>query len=503
MHLRWWCFYNVEWTREISKANDTVNGILYETAVDRKAKILDIIRTFYLPNNPLDDIIDQGLQWKRGHISGTKHKGCVSLQADRRAMNQSVAFTAVPFFAMAAAWFMLFGLCLSLLCLCYCCCAREPYGYSRLAYALSLILLVLFTIVEIVGCAVLYTGQAKFHHSTTETLKYTVHQANTIADKLRNLFDDLESEKKIGVTQVFLPVQVQSDIDEIQTKLNSTSYALSERTKDNKDDIHCVLDTVRLVLIIISAVMLFLTFIGDNRRQPAQALVRFNSDWIGFNDACAFEKAFAAAHHSKIEWSASENSSGSSIYAWLARANDLESQGPIGDNLRAKTELKTVSDLENETIKCYQSHLSMSRMLKENDRGHQAYTGGLLFPIPQIMMWLPQLQAGKNVMIAAHGNSSRSIIMYLDKLITSQEVISLELSTGIPTLYIVKEVKYIRRGSSATPSEASVYAYTKIESLVRIFNSDLKLYMSPKRSVRPVYETVTPRSGYKAHGAEA
>ncbi|KAI3505021.1 hypothetical protein L1887_26871 [Cichorium endivia] len=72
----------------------------------------------------------------------------------------------------------------------------------------------------------------------------------------------------------------------------------------------------------------------------------------------------------------------------------------------------------------------------------------------------PQLQAGKNVMIAAHGNSLRSIIMYLDKL-TSQEVISLELSTGIPMLYIVKEEKYIRRGSPPAPSEAGVYAYTK------------------------------------------
>ncbi|KAK1436383.1 hypothetical protein QVD17_02162 [Tagetes erecta] len=72
----------------------------------------------------------------------------------------------------------------------------------------------------------------------------------------------------------------------------------------------------------------------------------------------------------------------------------------------------------------------------------------------------PQLQEGKNVMIAAHGNSLRSIIMYLDKL-TSQEVISLELSTGIPMLYIVKENKYIRRGSPAAPTEAGVYAYTK------------------------------------------
>ncbi|XP_065882215.1 2,3-bisphosphoglycerate-dependent phosphoglycerate mutase 1-like [Euphorbia lathyris] len=72
----------------------------------------------------------------------------------------------------------------------------------------------------------------------------------------------------------------------------------------------------------------------------------------------------------------------------------------------------------------------------------------------------PQLLSGKNVMIAAHGNSLRSIIMYLDKL-TSQEVISLELSTGIPMLYIFKEGKFLRRGSPIGPSEAGVYAYTR------------------------------------------
>ncbi|OVA03116.1 Phosphoglycerate mutase 1 [Macleaya cordata] len=72
----------------------------------------------------------------------------------------------------------------------------------------------------------------------------------------------------------------------------------------------------------------------------------------------------------------------------------------------------------------------------------------------------PQLLSGKNVMIAAHGNSLRSIIMYLDKL-TSQEVISLELSTGIPMLYIFKEGKFIRRGSPVGPTEAGVYAYTR------------------------------------------
>ncbi|KAM3237899.1 2,3-bisphosphoglycerate-dependent phosphoglycerate mutase 1 [Capsicum chacoense] len=71
----------------------------------------------------------------------------------------------------------------------------------------------------------------------------------------------------------------------------------------------------------------------------------------------------------------------------------------------------------------------------------------------------PQLAGGKNLMIAAHGNSLRSIIMYLDKL-TSQEVISLELATGIPMLYIFKDGRFIRRGSPPAPSEAGVYAYT-------------------------------------------
>ncbi|XP_078171919.1 2,3-bisphosphoglycerate-dependent phosphoglycerate mutase 1-like [Carex rostrata] len=72
----------------------------------------------------------------------------------------------------------------------------------------------------------------------------------------------------------------------------------------------------------------------------------------------------------------------------------------------------------------------------------------------------PQLMEGKNVLIAAHGNSLRSIIMYLDKL-TSDEVISLELSTGIPMLYIFKEGTFIRRGSPPRPNEASVYAFSK------------------------------------------
>lgn len=47
---------------------------------------------------------------------------------------------------------------------------------------------------------------------------------------------------------------------------------------------------------------------------------------------------------------------------------------------------------------------------------------------------VPELQKGKNVFVSAHGNSLRSIIMLLDKL-TKEQVVHLELQTGLPIIY--------------------------------------------------------------------
>jgi 2,3-bisphosphoglycerate-dependent phosphoglycerate mutase len=44
------------------------------------------------------------------------------------------------------------------------------------------------------------------------------------------------------------------------------------------------------------------------------------------------------------------------------------------------------------------------------------------------------LRLGKNVLVVAHGNSNRSIVMRLDKL-TGEQVVALELATGVPLLY--------------------------------------------------------------------
>ena len=46
----------------------------------------------------------------------------------------------------------------------------------------------------------------------------------------------------------------------------------------------------------------------------------------------------------------------------------------------------------------------------------------------------PELRAGKNVIVVAHGNSLRALIMQLDRL-SPEDVINLELATGAPQIY--------------------------------------------------------------------
>jgi 2,3-bisphosphoglycerate-dependent phosphoglycerate mutase len=47
---------------------------------------------------------------------------------------------------------------------------------------------------------------------------------------------------------------------------------------------------------------------------------------------------------------------------------------------------------------------------------------------------LGDIRQGKNVLVVAHGNSNRSIVMQLDKL-TEAQVLELNLETGAPVVY--------------------------------------------------------------------
>jgi 2,3-bisphosphoglycerate-dependent phosphoglycerate mutase len=50
---------------------------------------------------------------------------------------------------------------------------------------------------------------------------------------------------------------------------------------------------------------------------------------------------------------------------------------------------------------------------------------------------LPKVQDGKNVLVAAHGNSLRALVKHLDG-ITDDEIAGLNIPTGIPLVYEMK-----------------------------------------------------------------
>lgn len=50
---------------------------------------------------------------------------------------------------------------------------------------------------------------------------------------------------------------------------------------------------------------------------------------------------------------------------------------------------------------------------------------------------LPRVMAGERVLVAAHGNSLRALVMVLDGL-TTKTIASLEIATGIPLVYLLK-----------------------------------------------------------------
>lgn len=57
---------------------------------------------------------------------------------------------------------------------------------------------------------------------------------------------------------------------------------------------------------------------------------------------------------------------------------------------------------------------------------------------------VPQLKKGKRIIIAAHGNSLRALVKYLDK-VSNKDIVELNIPTGIPLIYeLDKTMKPIR-----------------------------------------------------------
>jgi 2,3-bisphosphoglycerate-dependent phosphoglycerate mutase len=60
-------------------------------------------------------------------------------------------------------------------------------------------------------------------------------------------------------------------------------------------------------------------------------------------------------------------------------------------------------------------------------------TAARVLPYYKKHIW-PDVKTGKNVIVAAHGNSIRALIMYLEEL-SAQQILEREVATGVPMVY--------------------------------------------------------------------
>ncbi len=60
-------------------------------------------------------------------------------------------------------------------------------------------------------------------------------------------------------------------------------------------------------------------------------------------------------------------------------------------------------------------------------------TAARTLPYYEAKIW-PEVSAGRNVIVAAHGNSLRSVIMRLEGL-SGEDIVKRELATGVPIIY--------------------------------------------------------------------
>ncbi len=64
-------------------------------------------------------------------------------------------------------------------------------------------------------------------------------------------------------------------------------------------------------------------------------------------------------------------------------------------------------------------------------------TGARVLPYYKSRIW-PDVKAGRDVLVVAHGNSIRALIMYLEEL-TAKQILEREVATGVPIVYRLTE----------------------------------------------------------------
>ncbi|TVU22176.1 hypothetical protein EJB05_31858 [Eragrostis curvula] len=112
------------------------------------------------------------------------------------------------------------------------------------------------------GCIVLLYGQSEFHDEATRTMDFVVNQSDFTTQTLRNVTEYLSLAKTITVAALYLPSDVQGQIDNLKGDLDKAADTISLKTTENYKMIRKVLHNVSAALICIAVLMLVLAFLG-------------------------------------------------------------------------------------------------------------------------------------------------------------------------------------------------------------------------------------------------
>ncbi|KAJ1282850.1 hypothetical protein BS78_03G083600 [Paspalum vaginatum] len=171
----------------------------------------------------------------------------------------SVSFTGVSGFLLAALWFIIFGIAVAGRCYLGSNMAKGKVSHADVARP---VLLVVFVLTLIAGCIVLLYGQSKFHEGATQTMDFVVNQSDFTIQTLRNVTEYLSLAKTITVAALYLPSDVQGQIDNLKGDLNKAADTISLKTAENYKRIRKVLHIMSVVLICIAVLLLVLAFLG-------------------------------------------------------------------------------------------------------------------------------------------------------------------------------------------------------------------------------------------------
>uniref|UniRef100_A0A0D9UW66 Uncharacterized protein n=1 Tax=Leersia perrieri TaxID=77586 RepID=A0A0D9UW66_9ORYZ len=182
----------------------------------------------------------------------------------------SVSFTGAAGFVLAAMWLILFGIAVAVHCFCKSRMGKEKDSHTNI---LRLVLLVIFTLTLTAGSVILLYGQIKFGEEATSTVDFVVNQSDFTIQTLRNVTDYLSLAKTITVAALYLPSDVQGQIDNLKVDLIKAADTISQKTAENYRRIRRVLHYVSVVLICIAVLMPVLAFLGYGKKFTLTLLV--------------------------------------------------------------------------------------------------------------------------------------------------------------------------------------------------------------------------------------